>query len=507
MLAAKWAFDQSLGYTGALNVATADVDGNGTAEVIVSNAAAFADGRSAEVRVFDALSGNLVTSFTAFAGNSAGNAGVRLAAGDVDGDGDAEVIVGLPDGKLPAVRVYDPFSGAVKAAWYAYSESNPSDFLYGVYVASGDTDGDGKDEVIVGPGGGGNPKIRIFNAEVAQPSSPTEFSVWSAGWTGAVPVGAFDGDSDGDTDVVVGLGPGSEPAWRVYNGQTGAVIRGGLTHSRGFRGGISVASGSMAFDRPAPLPSYVAGQSSGGTSLVTVVDAVTNAARFQIDPYANYDGLVRVAFGDVTGDGIADVVVAPGSGSVGSLVRIFDGRDGTFLREFYAYDPTRQGGISVAVGDGDGDDICEIITSPEGSGPYVRVYDGKQSAATPNGDGSTGLLRYALTTHDSSLTGTFTPAVADVNGDGEDDIIVAPGAGNAPDVRVFDGRTRQQIHQFFAYAPTSTAGVRVAAGDVDGDGKADIVTAAIGGGPYARVFDGLETAQSAGADGSTGLLK
>jgi hypothetical protein len=86
-------------------------------------------------------------------------------------------------------------------------------------------------------------------------------------------------------------------------------------------------------------------------------------------------------------------------------------------------------------------------------------------------------------------------AAGDVNGDGRDEIITGAGRGGVPQVKVFDAATLQAIDSFFAYDPGFHGGVRVAAGDVNGDGKADIIT---GAGPGAirpvRLIDGASLA-------------
>ena len=79
-----------------------------------------------------------------------------------------------------------------------------------------------------------------------------------------------------------------------------------------------------------------------------------------------------------------------------------------------------------------------------------------------------------------AFTGGVFVAAGDVNGDGCADIVTGAGAGGGPHVRVFDGRTGTETHGFFAFAPAFTGGVRVAAGDVNGDGHAEII---IGAGP------------------------
>src|SRR5438477_54410 len=82
-------------------------------------------------------------------------------------------------------------------------------------------------------------------------------------------------------------------------------------------------------------------------------------------------------------------------------------------------------------------------------------------------------------------------ASADVDADGFADIVVGAGAGGGPHVQVVSGATGAGLASFFAYSTAFTGGVQVAAGDIDGDGKADIITGAgAGGGPHVQVFSG-----------------
>ncbi|HEY1375902.1 MAG TPA: SdrD B-like domain-containing protein, partial [Gemmataceae bacterium] len=205
----------------------------------------------------------------------------------------------------------------------------------------------------------------------------------------------------------------------------------------------------------------------GGAGSTT---GVAGATAFATTPsFANIGGL---------GD---DNIMAVGTDAGGPpTVRVFDFTTGKTLFQFNAYDTAFRGGVRVAVADFNGDGMPDIVTAPgAGGGPHIKVFDGK-----------TGALIRQFMAYSSTFTGGVYVAAGDVNGDGTPDIITGAGAGGGPHVRVFDGKTGQVIGSFFAYAPTFAGGVRVAAGDFNQDGKADIVTGAgPGGGPHVRIFN------------------
>jgi len=88
-------------------------------------------------------------------------------------------------------------------------------------------------------------------------------------------------------------------------------------------------------------------------------------------------------------------------------------------------------------------------------------------------------------------------AAGDVNGDGRDDVVTGPGAGLAPEVRIFDGAplltgVLRPLAAFLAYSPAFLGGVHVAADELSGT-LADIITGAgPGGGPHVKVFRGSD---------------
>jgi hypothetical protein len=200
---------------------------------------------------------------------------------------------------------------------------------------------------------------------------------------------------------------------------------------------------------------------------------------FRLFPYDNFQGGVSVALGDVTGDGVPDVITAAGAGG-GPHVKVFDGLTGQQLNHavgnFFAYDPQFYGGVFVAAADLNGDHRADIITGAgTGGGPHVRAFSGA--------DGS---LLFDFFAYDPGFLGGVRVGAGDITGDNRPDIITGAGPGGGPHVRVFDGTAPQAAAQginipgplgsFFAYEPGYTGGVFVAGSSTNSPDAPLIVT-------------------------------
>jgi len=185
----------------------------------------------------------------------------------------------------------------------------------------------------------------------------------------------------------------------------------------------------------------VAGTDVGSPGQVRVFDANSHTLKFSFTPYPTYFlGGVRVAVGDVNGDGYQDITVAPGAGNSGPLVKVFSGLNHSLLASFFAYSPNFHGGVFVAAGDLNADGKAEIITGAgPGAGPNVKVFDGATLQAIDS-----------FFAYDPQFQGGVRVAVGDVNGDGKADITTSPGSGLAQQVRTFDGETLAALDSFFA---------------------------------------------------------
>jgi hypothetical protein len=249
-------------------------------------------------------------------------------------------------------------------------------------------------------------------------------------------------DNDG-TDQVVGA---------FLNAPEGALV-----NARGtlFRITYHGGDGNDVVATAAPPLAYAVGAGRGGVPIVKVYAANGELIRSFFAYATSFDGGVRVATADVTGDGVPDIITAPGPGG-GPHVRVFDGVTFAVVREFMAYDPAFTGGVFIAASQIDHDNQAEIITGAgAGGGPHVKVFDGK-----------TGATLSSFFAYDAAFRGGVSVAGTDSYftfiGSCEGSVITGAGPGGGPHVRVFDGTTGALTREFFAYDPAFRGGVNVA---------------------------------------------
>lgn len=279
-----------------------------------------------------------------------------------------------------SVQVLDAAGGAL-----VFEPYGPS-FTGGVFVAAGDVNGDGVPDMITGSGPGIVAAVRIFDGGTLLPIGTT-LEPFGSGFLGGVHVAAGDVNGDGRTDVITGSGPGSGATVRVYDGRTLAPLR-SFTAFDGFSGGVRVASGDVNGDGREDII-VAAGTQTGGGPHVKVFDGASGAVLRQFDAFQTfYSGGVYVAAGDVNGDQTADIVVASGEDPMasggGPHVKVFSGRDLAVLADFRPYASGFSGGVRVAAGDLNGDGLADIITAP-GVGGAAQLTRWLAPLASQNG--------------------------------------------------------------------------------------------------------------------------
>ncbi|MFA5131076.1 MAG: putative glycoside hydrolase [Patescibacteria group bacterium] len=181
-------FPYTKNYTGRLNLAASL--SNGSFQQIITGPTS----GGPQVLIFQA-NGKLAGNFFAYDKNS--RTGVNVAIGDVNSDGQNEIVTGPGAGLEPLVKIFS-LRGVLLNSFLAYGKS----FKGGVGVAIGDVNGDGQNEIITGPGAGGGPQVRVFNYAGQALKS---FFAYDASYHGGIKVGASDINDDGQAEILVGI--------------------------------------------------------------------------------------------------------------------------------------------------------------------------------------------------------------------------------------------------------------------------------------------------------------
>lgn len=191
---------------------------------------------------------------------------------------------------------------------------------------------------------------------------------------------------------------------------------------------------------------------------------VTRSGKSQvrITPFgASFKGKLSFAAYDFNKDGSKEIVVAPASGG-GPNVKVY-GSDGKLLSGgFFVFDKNFRGGVSVSIGDLNNDGSAEIVVAPgKGLPPTIKLFSEK------------GKLLGSFLAYDKKFRGGVNIAVGDADNDGKQDLLTGPMSGG-PHVRVFDYAGRLKL-QFMAFDASSNSGVSVMVADTDGDLKNEIL--------------------------------
>ncbi len=227
-------------------------------------------------------------------------------------------------------------------------------------------------------------------------------------------------------------------------------------------------------------------------------DGYLRPAGDAIQPFPGYSGVSRGIAADFTGDGVDDLAFGTGPGAPAG-VRLVDGRTGAELAATGVFEGFG-GGLFLAAADLDRDGRAELAVSADaGGGTRVSVFKLAGGALVPVVD--------FLAFGDPGFRGGSRVAMADMNRDGAAELIVGAGLGGGPRVAVYDGaslargRADRLVPDFFALDPSLRSGVYVAAADLDGDGRGDVIySTGVTGGPRVRVVSGALLIANPGAD-------
>ncbi len=365
-------------------------------------------------------------------------------AGDVDGDGHADVLASIETIGDPANpymtqgRVY-VVSGKDKGVLREYDGDVLGDDFGAAIANAGDVNGDGIDDHIVGApmydgwltGGAGY--VKVFSGKDGSVLHTIQGNELGAMF-GATVAGAGDVDGDGCADVLVGawwadslVVPNCGMA-RLYSGKTGLPlfeVKG--SESLHYVGLALAGVGDLDHDGHADFAIGAPGETVNGHNggAVRVYSGATLQPLFTffggLGAFDDDFGWSIAAAGDIDQDGWNDVAVGtPQQGTLGqSRVEVFSGRNGSVIRTLLPLTGDEIFGVSVdGAGDMNGDEVPDLVV-----GSPLTDANGHTDCGRMYGfSGKTGGILFAKTgTHDYEQLGYGAVAIGDVDGDGSGD--------------------------------------------------------------------------------------
>jgi len=387
----KQAFERGLadGVVGAFDgngtqVATQTTDATGVYTFFGLNSGTFTVRLLSSPSGFQATNNVTARSVTVATGSpSANNVGVA----DFGVVGRKRYALAADGGGGPRVQIYDALTGTQIRDFFVYEV----EFTGGVRVANADVNGDGVEDLIVVPGVGGGPRVRVLDGVTG--GEVYNYFAYEPTFVNGLYVTAADVNGDGFADIITGTAPGGGPRVTIFSGRDGRIIGDYFAYSSDFRGGV------------------------------------------------------RVGSGDVDGDGLAEIITAPGQG-FSSEIRIWNTAGMTAVNaprvqsSFFAFDPSYTGGVYIAGATPNLDGRADVIVSTGiafPSAPVIRTFDGQSLALKSENEA------FPSGVSVEQYTSEVRAASFDRNGDGTPDLAIVSGPGSIPRFRIIDGRNFRQI--------------------------------------------------------------
>ena len=243
-------------------------------------------------------------------------------------------------------RVFSADGATRRTGFFAYDKTVRG----GSQVIRFDTDLDGNLETVSAD----QTFVYIYNNDG---TLHARFAPYTEAYKSGINISVGDLESDGTIEIITGTENGGGPHVRVFNKDGVLINPGFFAYANSFRGGVNVTIGDLNGDN---IKEIITGAGYNGGPHVRMFKkdgTLINPGFFAFDP--GFRGGVNVASADTDGDGIDEVITAPGFGG-NAVARIFD-RNGNLKSEFTVFDNNDKRGLEITSSDLDNDGIAEII--------------------------------------------------------------------------------------------------------------------------------------------------
>ena len=440
-------------------IAIADIDGDGKHDLTVTNSGSDSFSIFRNISTSGSLTiGSLEPRADFLTGPAEGSR--ALAVGDVDGDGKPDLVIGntIPGSKVIYIFINSCTSGSIGIGSFDSrivftSGTSPSS------IAIGDVDGDGKSDLVVVNSDGNS--LSVLRNRLSEPGPPTITSFTPT----SGPVGAsvtISGTNFNTTpaNTIVWFGAVKATVSTASSTILTVTVPAGATYQP-----ISVTDTTTGYSAYTAIPFNVTYTSSG------LFDASTFAPKVDLVSGSTPEG---VAVGDIDCDGKPDLVVANGTGDNVSVFRNISSSgsitSGSFEEKIdFITGPSPHG---IALGDLDGDGKPDLVVA--NNSDSISVF--RNTSTSGFIDAGTFSDRVDFV----AGIGSNEVIIGDIDGDGKPDIIVSNWMSN--NVYVFRNTSISGSITSGSFSDrveilTGMNPVGLVLGDIDGDGKPDLTVA------------------------------